>query len=107
MDVMNKKLSTKERGETVTKGFLVDYLETKEYVTVSRLEEILDSKNYVTKDYLEQTLDTRFNAFQKDMHQHLNALMEHNREQTLILIEAFQGRFERIERHVDLEPWTL
>jgi hypothetical protein len=92
MDVMNKKLSPKERKESVTKGFLVDYLQSMEYVTESKLKEILDD---------------RFSKFQKDIHQHLNALMEHNREQTLTLIEAFQGRFERIERHVDLAPWTL
>lgn len=119
---MNKKLSTKEREEIVTKGFFVDYLETKEYVTESRLREILDSKNYVTEDFLveyvhaildsknyitKDYLDMRFEKAQKTTHQYMQALMEHSREQTLVLIDAFQGRFERIERRLDLKPWGL
>ena len=96
---MKNKIYPKEREETVTKGFFEDYLDSKNYVT----KEYLDSKNYVTKEYLNQTLDNRFETFQKDMYQHIGALMEHNREQTLLLIDAFQSRFERIERHLDLK----
>jgi hypothetical protein len=46
---MKKKLSQKERGEVVTKGFLKDYLDSKNYIT----KDYLDSKNYITKDYLD------------------------------------------------------
>ncbi len=90
---MKRKLSTKERDEVVTKG----YLEDQDFVTKQYIEE----QNFVTKDYLDMRLET----FQKDMYQHITALMEHNREQTLVLIDAFQGRFERIERRLDIGAW--
>lgn len=97
---MKQIVSPEEREEVVTKGFLVDYMQSMEYVTESRLKEILD-----------KTLDDRFSSFQKDlyqhMHQHIGALMEDNHHQVQILIEAFQGRFERIERRMDLKPWGM
>lgn len=58
-----RKLSKKERGEVVTKGYLEDAgMVTKDFF-VDYLEKTLESKNYVTKDYLEN----RFIDFRKEI----------------------------------------
>lgn len=54
-----KKLTQKEREQAVTKGFLEDCLESKEFVTQGFLTDYLDSKEYVTKDFLVDYLDSR------------------------------------------------
>ena len=69
---MNKKLSQKEREESVTKGFLEDYLGI-----------------YVTKDYL----DIRLKEQTLDFKQHLNSLMEHQMHQLEILMEQMDERY--------------
>ena len=110
---MKKKLSQKERGEVVTKGFLEDYLdktlESKNYVT----KDYLESKNFVTKEYLDQqnfvtkdwALDM-FETFEKriveEFRNHTGALMEFHTHQNQLIVDALISRIERIERHVGL-----
>jgi hypothetical protein len=98
LSVMKKKLSQKERNETVTKGFLVDYLEKQEYITRPVLEEILESKNYVTKDWAQDMFETLLREFQN----HTSALAESFRHENSLIIEALTHRIERIENHIGL-----
>lgn len=60
---MNKKLSQKEREESVTKGFLEEHLDIR---------------------FKEQTLDFK---------QHLDSLMEHQMHQLEILMEQMDERY--------------
>ena len=86
---MKKKLSQKEREEVVTKGFLSDYLDSKNYIT----KDYLDSKNYITKDYLEDYLDMRFKKQTLEFKQYLDSLMEHQMHQLQILMEQMDERY--------------
>ena len=110
MSVMEKKkLSQKERNESVTKG----YLEDQDYVTKEyfhdTLEATLDKKDYATKDYVGasfEAMDLKFQGYMEDSRRHMTMLMEDNRHQIRLLMEGTNARFERIERHVGLEPWA-
>jgi len=97
--VMKKELSQKEREEVVTKGFLVDYLDKKEYITRPVLEEILEKKlePYVTKDYL----DKRMKEQSADFRQHLDSLIEHHMNQLQIFMESMD------ERYVLRREWNM
>ena len=102
MDGMRKKkLTQKERNEAVTKGYLED-------------------RDYVTKDYIHDSfaamelrmerrfdlIDQKFELLREESYRHMVSLMEDNRHQIRILMEGNNIRFERIERHVGLEPWV-
>ena len=87
---MSKKLSKKERGETVTKGFLEEYLEYKNYPT----------KNWVME---------MFEVYDKRANDRMQALMEDNQHKFEMLIEAFNSKFDifdkrliRVERKLDI-----
>lgn len=58
-----KKLSSKERNQVVTKGYLTDHLEEVGMVTKDFLVDYLEKQNYVTKDFL----DDRLEKFGKDL----------------------------------------
>lgn len=123
MDGMQKKkLTQKERNEDVTKGYLEDQgYATKEYVHDSfevmdaRMEsrfEVIDQK-FDAVDRKFDAIDRRFDAldqklelFREESYRHMVSLMEDNRHQIRILMEGNNMRFERIERHVGLEPWV-
>jgi len=77
-----KKLSQKERMEVVTKGFLFD---------------CFDERGYATKEYVKEM----FEYYQKDMKQHITALMEYNAHYFQAIIETLSGRFERNEEKLD------
>jgi CRISPR/Cas system type I-B associated protein Csh2 (Cas7 group RAMP superfamily) len=96
---MSKKLSKKERGEVVTKGYLHDVLDDKlrNYVT----KDYMESKNYVTKDYLDERFIKFRKEINKDFAHHTGVLMEDNHDTIKTLIEAFENRFERIDRRLD------
>jgi hypothetical protein len=87
MYIFMKKLTPKQRGEAVTKGFLVD----NEYVTKSSLEEILENKlkPYVTKDYL----DIKLREQSAEFRQHVESLMEHQINQIQIFMEQMDERY--------------
>ncbi len=109
---MKKKLSQKERNESVTKGFLEDYkdfLERKKYVTESSLKKTLENKDYVTKDFLKKqdyvTKDWATEMYQKiteEFARHTNALVEMIRHENRLIIEALEHRIERIENYIGL-----
>ena len=99
---MKRKLSQKERGEVVTKGFLEDYIDSKDFVTKDYLDQVLESKNYVTKNYLHQTLEETFSKYRQENRRHLEALMEDYHQRVYPLVELFDARFERIERKIGL-----
>lgn len=84
-----KKLSKKERGEVVTKG----YLEDQEYVTNSYLK----AQDYVTKSYLNEVLDKRFEEFRKEINKdfkyHIDVLIEHQKDQLQVLLEGLDNRY--------------
>ena len=80
-----KKLTSKQRNEPVTKGFLVDH----KYLTIKTLEELMDPKNYVTKESLEQKLSLLSN----ESRQHLEALVEHQMHQLQIFMEQMDERY--------------
>ncbi len=90
---MKKKLSKKEREEVVTKGFLEDYLESRNYIT----KEYLDSKDYATKAHVQEI----FNYYQSDMKHHIDSLIERQHDYFRAIIETLEGRFERNEDALD------
>lgn len=90
---MNKKLSQKERGEVVTKGFLEDYLDSKNYIT----RDYLDSKDYATRSHV----DSIFNYYQSDMKHHIDSLIEQQHDYFRAIIETLEGRFERNEERLE------
>ncbi len=108
------KLSQKERDEVVTKGYLEDVLDQRNFVNKdyfhNTLNLVLESKNYSTNDRLDMVIEevasikTQLSQMQielgEDNRRHMSALMEDNRHQISLLIEAFEARFERIERKV-------
>ena len=79
---MKKKLSKKERGEVVTKGFLEDYLDSKDYATKAHVQEI-------------------FNYYQSDMKHHIDSLIERQHDYFRAIIETLEGRFERNEEKLE------
>jgi hypothetical protein len=103
---MKKKLSKKEEGEVVTKGYLQEYIDSKNFVTKDYLDKTLESKNYVTKDWALEM----FESFEKriteelkqDFRNHTGALMEFHAHQNKLIIDALLSRIERVERHVGL-----
>jgi len=66
------------------------------------LNNLLEEKQYVWKGYL----DERFVKFRKEINEdfktHTAVLMEDNHDTIKMLIEAFENRFERIERKLDI-----
>lgn len=90
---MEKKISKKEREEVVTKGFLVDYLDSKDYIT----KDYLDSQNYVTKDYFETRLESTINKAlekqSKEFYRHMEALMEHHMHSLQVFMENMDERY--------------
>jgi hypothetical protein len=86
---MKKKLSQKEREETVTKGFLSDCLE--DTVTKGFLSDCL--KDYVTKDYLTETINNAMEKQAKDFYQHMDALMEHHMHMLQVFMENMDDRY--------------
>lgn len=99
---MKKKLSQKERGEVVTKGFLEDYLdktlESKNYVT----KDYLTQQNFVTKDWALDMSETFEKRIVEEFRNHTGALMEFHAHQNQLIVDALVSRIERIERHVGL-----
>ncbi len=93
-----KKLSKKERNEAVTKGFIED----QGFVTKGYLEDVLNEKDYVTKSYMHEA----FEVLDHKMQHYTTVVMEDNRAQTLKLIEAFDSRFIRLERAVFPEEFA-
>jgi hypothetical protein len=91
---MGKKLSKKEEGEVVTKGYLRDYL-----------DEVLESKNYITKDYFEERLESTINKAlekqSKDFYQHMDALIE----QQLHSLQTFMETMD--DRYVLRKEWLM
>lgn len=112
--MMKKKLSKKERGEAVTKGYLEDqnyvtkdFLKSQNYVT----KDFLKSQNYVTERYLDQKLEKyvtkdwaseMFEIYDKRAQDRMETLMEDNRDAIKSIVEAFESRFERIERKLEI-----
>lgn len=105
-----RKLSSKESKELVTKGYLEEVLESKNYVTkgyfYDTLEKVLESKDYATNDRLDMVIEevaslkVQVTEFREESFRHMSALMEDNRHQFRLFMEAFEARFERIERKV-------
>jgi len=71
---MKKELSQKEREETVTKGFLFDCFEERDYVT----------KDYLKEALLEQS---------EDFHRRVSAVLEEHRAYLGALIENLDNRY--------------
>lgn len=80
-----KKLSSKERGEVVTRGFLID----NKYLTLKTLDEIMDPKNRITREQVENKLK----LLSDDARQYLETLMEHQMNQLQILMEQMDERY--------------
>ena len=111
MDGMGKrKLTQKEREEAVTKGYVEDQdfvtmktLKKHDYRTEAYFKKALSSEDFATKEYVAEAfaaMDTKFQRY-------IQSLMEDNRHYFQVLMEGNNMRFERIERHVGLEPWTV
>jgi hypothetical protein len=79
---MKKKLSQKEREEVVTKGYLSD---------------VLEERNYITKDYFEEHLESTINKAlekqSKEFYQHMEALMEHQMNQLQVFMEHMDEQY--------------
>ena len=88
---MKINLSKKQREEVATKGFVADVLDEK-------------LSQYVTKDYLKNEFTLFRKEFRKeinsDFERHVGALMESNQDAIMMVIEAFQNRFEQIENRL-------
>lgn len=84
---MKGEISQKEREEVVTKGFLSDYLDSKNYITEDYLDKRLEI--YVTKDYLDVRLQEQTTEFK----QYMEALMEHHMHQLQVFIEHMDDRY--------------
>jgi hypothetical protein len=97
-----KKLTKKERGEVVTKGYLFDSLDERDYVTKDFLmnEFKPQFKNELKTELIEELQIVINDSFAR----HIQALMEDNHATIMTLIESFENRFERIEKHVGLLP---
>ncbi|MCB9806110.1 hypothetical protein H6775_03045 [Candidatus Nomurabacteria bacterium] len=91
-----KKLSKKEREEVVTKGYLVDYLESQNYIT----KEYLESKNYVTKDYLEDKFAHYFGLISEDFTQKITVAIEGLEIRLDAKFARIDERFDRLERRM-------
>jgi len=81
INLMQKKLTKKEREENVTKGYLQD----QNYVT----KDFLKSQNYVTADMLRQT------------ERNLGVMFEAQNDKIEMFAEAVMGRFEILENKMD------
>jgi hypothetical protein len=82
---MSYELSLQERKETVTKGYLNDFLEGKNYVT----KQYLDEKDYVSKDYLHQELTKVVERIEN----RIDALIEHQMHMLQSLWEHADDRY--------------
>lgn len=80
---MKKKLSKKERNETVTKGYLED-------------------QDFVTKDWAMEMFEKFEKRITEEFRNHTGALMEFHAHQNQLVIDALLHRIERIEHHVGL-----
>jgi len=100
LEVMKKKLSQKERSEVVSKGFLEDYLESKNYVTKDWAYKMFETfeKRILT------SFDEKINQVQKENRQYFETLLEYMDEKFNIFLEKVDARIERIERYVGLSP---
>lgn len=88
---MKEKLSQKEKGEIVTKGYLGEYIESKDFAT----------RDYVLEMF--EVFEKRITQeFKQEFKQHTSALMEFQSHQTQLIIEALLSRIERVEVHVGL-----
>lgn len=83
------KLSSKERKEPVTKGYFNDVLESRNYAKNERLDMVIEEVAEIKVKLIELGEENR---------RHMSALMEDNHHKFRLLIEAFEARFERIER---------
>lgn len=99
---MKKKLSQKERKETVTKGFLADYLNEQQYITRPVLEEILESKNYVTKEWTIDMFEMFHKRISEDFARQTGVVIEAFRHENSLIVEALTHRIERVENYVGL-----
>lgn len=125
MSVMGKKkLAQNRREEVVTMGYLEDFMEEKDYVTRDYLFEALESQRMLInqdmqqmkselredmlhmRDELREDMSHMRDELRNDSYHYMKSLMEDNRHQIRILMEGNNMRFERIERHTGLEPWT-
>ncbi len=93
-----KKLSQKERNQTVTKGFLED----QNFVTKDYLKEYIDSKDFVTKEWSLEMFESFEKRMMEELKNHTNSLMDFARHENKLIVEALLYRIERIERHVNL-----
>jgi hypothetical protein len=78
-----KKLTPKQREETVTKGFLYE----QNFVTKEYLDKKLEP--YVTKEYLDKKLKEQSAEFR----QHIDTLIEHQLDQIQIFMEQMDKRY--------------
>lgn len=98
---MNTNISSKQYKDVVHKGFLIE----NEYLTKSSLHAILDKQKYITESYLKKqnkgTVRDILKHYEKDMKQHVEALMEYNKHYFHAIIETLEGRFEQNESRID------
>lgn len=99
-----KKLSKKEREELVTKGYLNDLIEKKEFLIYKYLKKKgfatkkeLNLDKYVTKEYyndtLEEIVSKRFKKQDTKNRGDIEALMEHHIHQLQVLLEGLDHRY--------------
>ncbi len=107
IDVMQRKLSTKERKETVNKG----YLEDQDYTTKDWVFEMFESferKILLSFDKKVEAIkkDNRqyYEVHQKENRQHMESLMEENRHNLQAIVEVFDSKIERIHRQIGMTP---
>lgn len=89
---MVKKLSKKEREETVTKG----YLEDQDFVT----KKFLKDQNYVTKEYLDKRFDYYVKVFREMNEDKFQVIFEELRairEENARRLEICESRLDRAE----------
>lgn len=124
-DVLDEVLESKDYvNKEYFHNTLEEVLESKDYVNKEyfhdTLEEVLESKDYVTKGYIEeqgfvtkkyieeQNFATKdyvhdaFEAFQKEMQRHVNAILEGQNHNTQLIIESLESKIDRICRHVGM-----
>jgi hypothetical protein len=77
---MKRKPTKKEWGEGVTKGFLYEHLNEWGYVFKKEIREEIN----------------------EDFQKYIDIVMEDNRDTNRMLIEAFENRFEVIEKRLGL-----
>jgi hypothetical protein len=88
-----KKLTKKQREEVVTKGYLEDLLEEKDYVTKSHLNETLYDMMNTMSETMDRKISIAMDKQLQEFNRNMGALMEHQMHQIQIMFESLDTRY--------------